>query len=64
MIILSSYNSQSSKSKKLKDVQGTPGKLVFMLNVYQKTYDLNGNKITKTKTPDGRTTHWVPSIQV
>jgi len=62
-IILSSYNSQSSTLKKLKDVKGTPGRFGFILNVYNKTRDLYGNKITKTKTTDGRTTYWVPSLQ-
>ena len=63
-IILSSYNSQSNNIKKLKDVPGTPGLYGFQFSVYNKKQDLYGNKISKTKTPDGRTTHWVPNLQV
>ena len=62
-VILSSYNSQSTKTKKLKDTPRLLGSLGFTFSVYQRTYDLYGNKIVKTKTPDGRTTHWVPSLQ-
>lgn len=31
--------------------------------VYGKTHDPNGNPVVKSTTKDGRTTHWVPSLQ-
>ena len=34
------------------------------MNVYQRDYDKKGNKIHKHKTKSGRTTFWVPEIQV
>ena len=31
--------------------------------VYGQTHDPEGNEVIKEKTKDGRTTHWVPSVQ-
>jgi hypothetical protein len=31
--------------------------------VYEKEIDPRGNKITKEKTPDGRYTYWVKTLQ-
>ena len=62
-VILSSYNSQSNTIKSLKDTPRLLGSLGFTFSVFNKKKDLYGNKIVKTKTPDGRTTHWVPDLQ-
>ncbi len=35
----------------------------FLLKVYNKGLDPHRNKVIKTKTTDGRTTHWVPDVQ-
>ena len=34
-----------------------------VLKVYNKQHDPNGNIIIKTKTLDGRNSHWVPAVQ-
>jgi DNA-formamidopyrimidine glycosylase len=35
----------------------------FQLQVYNRQFDPLGNKVVSLKTPDKRTTHWVPEIQ-
>jgi formamidopyrimidine-DNA glycosylase len=35
----------------------------FLLKVYNKGSDPQGNAVIKTKTTDGRVTHWVPAVQ-
>lgn len=45
------------------DVDGNKGTFSDMLNVYGKEYDTNDNRVVKSKTPDGRTSHIVPEIQ-
>jgi formamidopyrimidine-DNA glycosylase len=47
-----------------RDIDGTKGDFQKMLKVYCLDKDLLGNKIAKEKTKDGRTTHWVPELQV
>ena len=42
---------------------GTTGSYQFRLKVYNRRKDPQGRKILKSKTADGRTTHWVPEVQ-
>jgi DNA-formamidopyrimidine glycosylase len=44
-------------------LHGDKSKFKLKLQVYDRVEDLLGNKVEKIKTPDNRTTHWVPSIQ-
>ena len=42
---------------------GETGDFVFEFEVYGKREDPHGNTVSREKTADGRTTHWVPSLQ-
>ena len=40
-----------------------PGEYSQKMVVYGQKQDPEGNEVIKEKTSDGRTTHWVPSVQ-
>lgn len=42
---------------------GSPGQMVDFMQVYGKELDPNGLAVVRQKTPDGRTTWWVPGLQ-
>lgn len=44
-------------------LHGDKSDFKFTLHVYNKSQDLQGNKVERLQTPDKRTTHWVPSVQ-
>ena len=46
-----------------KDFYGEIGDYNSRFLVYNQDRDPDGNSVVKEKTPDGRTTHWVPEIQ-
>lgn len=46
-----------------KDFYGEAGNYSSRFLVYNQSVDPDGNIVKKEKTPDGRTTHWVPEIQ-
>jgi len=46
-----------------KDFYGEIGSYNSRFLVYNQKKDPDGNSVIKEKTPDGRTTHWVPEIQ-
>ena len=57
--------SYASKGLTIKDYQDPNGDLgTFELQVYQKDVDPYGNSVMKNKFYSGRTTHWVPGLQV
>lgn len=45
-------------------LQGDKSEFKLKLTVYNQTLDPLGNKVCKIKTKDGRTTHWVESLQI
>lgn len=47
-----------------RDIDGKKGDFEKLLRVYCKSKDPLGNKIETIKTKDGRTTHWVPELQI
>lgn len=47
-----------------RNVEGKSGTFQEKLRVYGRDVDPLGNRITKEETPDGRSTYWVPKIQV
>uniref|UniRef100_A0A6C0E7L1 Formamidopyrimidine-DNA glycosylase catalytic domain-containing protein n=1 Tax=viral metagenome TaxID=1070528 RepID=A0A6C0E7L1_9ZZZZ len=61
--INSSYKSGGASVRNYSDIKGKDGQYAFNFQVYQKKIDPLGNKIKSEKTKDGRTTHWVPSLQ-
>jgi len=42
---------------------GSVGQYSSMFAVYNQSQDPDGNDVVKEKTSDGRTTHWVPTVQ-
>jgi formamidopyrimidine-DNA glycosylase len=47
-----------------RNVEGRSGTFQEKLRVYGRTVDPLGNEIRKEETPDGRSTYWVPKVQV
>lgn len=47
-----------------KTFDGTVGQYSSRFAVYDQKQDPDGNAVVKEKTDDGRTTHWVPSVQI
>lgn len=62
--IKASYKAGGANIHKYSDIRGKNGGYSFHFKVYQKKVDPLGNKVKTEKTGDGRTTHWVPEIQL
>ena len=62
-IISKSYQHQGTTLATYKDVQGVKGNFSSMLKVYKKETTPNGKVVIREKTPDGRSTFWVPDVQ-
>jgi formamidopyrimidine-DNA glycosylase len=58
-----SYSHQGASFSTFKDPYGNEGKYSSLFKIYQQKKDPFGNAIIKEATPNGRTTHWCPSIQ-
>lgn len=58
-----SYQSGGTTIQTYRDVDGVQGKYSSRLKVYNRKKDPSGNDVIREETPDGRTTHWVPSVQ-
>lgn len=59
--------SYAAKGATLRDYRlpdGTPGEATFEFLCYNRRFDPDGNEVIRIKTPDKRTTHWVPQVQV
>ena len=63
-VLNESYASGGSTLKTYKDLYGNVGSYSGRFLVYGKSIDPLGNQVSTVETPDGRTTHWVPSIQI
>ena len=62
-IISKSYQHQGTTLATYKDVQGVKGNFSNMLKVYKKETTPHDEVVIREKTPDGRSTFWVPSVQ-
>jgi len=62
--IKTSYLSGGASVRNYSDIEGKDGKYSFVFQVYGREKDPHGNKIKKETTKDGRTSHWVPEIQL
>ena len=60
----SSLEWKGMSKRDFRDIDGTKGDFEKMLRVYCREKDPNGYKVVKEKTKDGRTTHWVPDLQI
>jgi formamidopyrimidine-DNA glycosylase len=59
-----SYQHQGATISTYKTVYGAEGKYSTLFKVYGQKQDSAGRKIIKQQTPDKRTIHWCPEIQV
>ena len=62
-IINLSYQSGGATIKNYANLDGKIGKYSRRFAVYNQKSDPEGRVVVKEKTPDGRTTHWVPEVQ-
>ena len=62
-VIRTSYQNGGATIKSFYGADGSKGTYSSKFLVYNQKVDPYNNKVVKTKTPDGRTTHWVPEIQ-
>ena len=63
LISRASYRQGGASIRNYQQVTGETGSFTFDFEVYGKSLDPLGNKVVREKTRDGRTTHWVPSVQ-
>jgi DNA-formamidopyrimidine glycosylase len=59
-----SYKAGGASIRDYSDIRGNEGEYSFTFAVYMRKKDPLGNKIIAEKTKDGRTSHWVPEIQI
>ena len=62
-IMQASYRQGGASIRNYQRVGGELGEFVFEFEVYAQKTDPHGNVVTRELTTDGRTTHWVPSLQ-
>ena len=62
-IMQTSYDTGGATFKTHKGFDGESGKFQERFMCYGRTKDIDGNLVIKTKTPDGRNTHWAPERQ-
>ena len=62
-VIRTSYKHGGATIKSFYGADGTKGEYSSRFLVYNQKVDPYNNKVVKTNTPDGRTTHWVPEVQ-
>ena len=62
-IMRASYDSGGATFLTHKNFSGKPGDYSSRFLCYNRKFDAEGNKILKSKTPDGRTTYWSPNKQ-
>ncbi len=58
-----SYDTGGATFKTHKSFDGKSGKFQERFMCYGRNKDIDGNLVIKTKTPDGRNTHWAPERQ-
>tara|TARA_Y100000034_G_scaffold117394_1_gene156771 strand:- start:52 stop:861 length:810 start_codon:yes stop_codon:yes gene_type:complete len=59
-----SFENGGATLQSYKDLSGEPGRFNEQFCVYGKSLDPSGRDVIRERTKDGRTTHWVPTIQV
>ncbi len=62
-VIRTSYQNGGATIKSFYGADGSKGTYSSRFLVYNQKTDPFDNEVIKTKTPDGRTTHWVPEVQ-
>lgn len=62
-VMYTSYKTGGATFLTHKNFSGEPGDYSNRFLCYNRKMDAEGNKVIKTPTPDGRTTHWAPNKQ-
>ena len=63
-IMEASYRQGGASIRNYQMIDSTKGDFVFEFEVYGRKTDPYGNSVERFETPDGRTTHWVPAVQL
>tara|TARA_Y100000816_G_scaffold289037_1_gene274734 strand:+ start:633 stop:1463 length:831 start_codon:yes stop_codon:yes gene_type:complete len=63
-VIKASFEDGGATFKSYSDINGQIGNYSQRFLVYNQKCDPEGNTVEKIKTPDGRTTHWSPKVQI
>ena len=63
-VLAESYTSGGASIKNYTRPDGTPGQYNTRFAVYNQDEDPDGNEVVKEPTDDGRSTYWVPSVQL
>ena len=62
-VMRTSYESGGATIQAYQSFEDKPGTYTQQMVVYGQKTDPEGNEVIREKTDDGRTTHWVPSVQ-
>lgn len=62
-VLRQAYSDQGATISSYRNASGEKGSASLHFMVYGKKYDPHENSVVREKTDDGRTTHWVPSVQ-
>jgi formamidopyrimidine-DNA glycosylase len=63
-VLITSYSQGGASIKNYRRPDGSLGQYTSRFAVYNQKEDPDGNPVVKESTGDGRTTHWVPSVQI
>lgn len=63
-VLATSYSQGGASIKNYRRPDGSLGQYTSRFAVYNQKEDPDGNPVVKESTGDGRTTHWVPSVQI
>jgi formamidopyrimidine-DNA glycosylase len=63
-VLREAYEARGMTRRDYQDLRGEPGMFTFKLRVYNRRIDPDGNPVVTETTRDGRTTHWVPAVQL
>lgn len=63
-VIKSSFLNKGASIRTYYNVDGSVGEFPFFFFVYGRETCINGYQVKRETTADGRTTHWVPEIQI
>ena len=63
-VLKESFHNGGATLRTYKNFDGSEGQYSERFAVYDRPADPDGNEVIKEKTDDGRTTHWVPKVQI
>jgi formamidopyrimidine-DNA glycosylase len=63
IVLRQAYNGRGASIRTYRDADGNTGDATLTFLVYGRRTDPHGNLVVREETTDGRTTHWVPSVQ-